>query len=176
MRHCLLTFSQKIKTKVRMVKLFLRGVNFTCSLIVLAMTSTALHIFFATRHLPAENNLPAWATGTQTWPQYVVLATSCVSLALCLMIFYSYWKCGHRGAEKAAVYHTMFAVGLFIFSMAMWGIAAGILQRSKNNNRNKNIWGWSCVDNKRRQLFSEKVDYALVCALQVCSLHIMFNH
>lgn len=156
-----------------MVKLLLRGVNFTCSLTVLAMTSTALHIFFATQHLPAENNLPAWATGTQTWPQYVVLATSCVSLVLCLMIFYSYWRHGHRGAEKAAVYHTIFAAGIFIFSMAMWGIAAGILQGSRNHNRY--IWGWSCVDNKRRELLSEKIDYALVCKLQVCPLHIKFN-
>jgi len=52
----------------------------------------------------------------------------------------------------------------------MWGIAAGILQGAKNNSGNKDVWGWSCVDNKRRQLFSEKVNYALVCRMQSWSL------
>jgi hypothetical protein len=52
----------------------------------------------------------------------------------------------------------------------MWGLAAGILQSVKNNSNNQDIWGWACVDNKRRQLFSGKVDYALVCRLQSWSL------
>src|SRR5450432_650825 len=157
----------KIKTRVRIAKIFLRGVNFSCSLIVLTMLSTAMHIFFTTKSLPAKNNLPAWATGTQVWPQYVVLATSCVSLAFCLLVFYAYWRGGHRRAEKTAVYYTIFACGFFIFSIVMWGVAAGILQGSKNNSGNQDVWGWSCVDNKRSQLFKDQVNYALVCRLQV---------
>jgi uncharacterized membrane protein len=149
--------------------MFLRGINFSCSLIVLALISTTLHVFFATQHLPAKNSLPAWASGTQTWPQYVVLATACVSLAFCLMVFYSYWRGGHRRAEKTAVYYTIFAVGFFIFSIVMWGVAAGILQGAKSGSHNQDIWGWSCVDNKRRQLFGDEVDYALVCRIQVGS-------
>jgi hypothetical protein len=131
------------------------------------MLSTTFTIFNATRHLPARNNLPAWANGTKTWPQYTVLAIACVSLALCLVVFWNYWRGGHRRAEKVAVYYTLFAVGYFIFSTIMWGVAAGILQGTKSNSNNKDIWGWSCVDNKRRELFQEEVDYALVCRLQV---------
>jgi hypothetical protein len=157
-----------VKTRVRIAKMMLRGVNFSCSLIVLAMLSTTFHIFFATKSLPAQNNLPPWATGTQLWPQYVVLVTACISLAFCLMVFYAYWRGGHRRAEKTAVYYTIFAVGFFIFSIVMWGVAAGILQGSKNNSNNQDVWGWSCVDNKRSQLFQDKVNYALVCRLQVC--------
>lgn len=157
-----------VKTRVRIAKLMLRGVNFSCSLIVLSMLSTTMHIFLTTKNLPANNNLPAWASGTQTWPQYTVLATSCVSLFFCVLVFYSYWKGGHRRAEKTGVYYTVFAVGFFILSIVMWGIAAGILQITKNNSNNQDIWGWSCVDNKRRQLFQDKVNYALVCRLQVC--------
>ena len=163
----MLTPSQKVKTRVRMAKFILRGVNFSCSLIVLSMLSMTFSIFNATKALPARNNLPAWADGTKTWPQKVVLATSCVSLALCLLVFWNYWRGGHRRAEKVAVYYTLFAVAFFIFSTIMWGIAAGILQGARNNSGNKDIWGWSCVDNKRRQLFQEKVDYALVCRMQV---------
>jgi len=151
-----LTISQKIKTRVRIAKFFLRGVNFSCILIDLSMHA-----------LPTRNNLPAWAVGTKTWPQKVVLAVSCVSLALCLVVFWNYWRGGHKRAEKVAVYYTLFAVAFFIFSTIMWGIAAGILQNAKNNSNNKDVWGWSCVDNKRRQLFKDKVDYALVCRMQV---------
>lgn len=131
------------------------------------MLSTTFSIFNATKALPPRNNLPAWADGTKTWPQKVVLAISCVSLALCLVVFYNYWKGGHKRAEKVAVYYTLFAVAYFIFSTVMWALAAGIIQGSRNNGHNKDIWGWSCVDNKRRELFQEKVDYALVCRLQV---------
>jgi len=159
-----------------MVKMLLRGVNFSCSLIVLALVATTLHVFMATKHLPTKNNLPPWATGTQTWPQYVVLATACISLAFCLMVFWSYYRGGHRRAEKTAVYYTIFAVGFFIFSIVMWAVAAGILQGAKSNSGNQDIWGWSCVDNKRRQLFGEQVDYALVCRIQVCSFQLPYHY
>ncbi|KAH8650243.1 hypothetical protein BGZ60DRAFT_462623 [Tricladium varicosporioides] len=160
----------KIKTRVRIAKFFLRGVNFTCSLIVLCMLSVTFSIFNATKALPLRNNLPAWAVGTKTWPQKVVLSVSCASLAFCLVVFWNYWRGGHRRAEKVTVYYTLFAVAFFIFSTVMWGIAAGILQNAKNNSNNKDVWGWSCVDNKRRQAFADKVDYALVCRMQSWSL------
>jgi hypothetical protein len=166
---------QKIKTRVRIAKFLLRGVNFSCSLIVLSMLSVTMTIFNTTKTLPARNNLPAWADGTKTWPQEVVLATSCVSLALCLAVFWGYWRGGHRRAEKVAVYYTIFAVGFFIFSTVMWAIAAGILQGARANGNNKDIWGWACVDNQRRKDFSEKVDYALVCRLQVSPYLLEFH-
>ncbi|QSZ35349.1 hypothetical protein DSL72_008219 [Monilinia vaccinii-corymbosi] len=160
----------KVKTRVRIAKLLLRCVDFSCSLIVLSMLSTTFSIFNATKALPSRNNLPAWADGTKTWPQKVVLSISCVSLALCLLVFYNYWKGGHKRAEKVGVYYTLFAVAYFIFSTIMWALAAGILQGARNNGNNKDIWGWSCVYNKRHELFQEKVDYALVCRLQSWSL------
>lgn len=131
------------------------------------MISTSVTIFNATKSLPSRSNLPPWAENTKTWPQIVVLSVSCVSLALCLVVFYNYWRGGHKRAEKVAVYYTLFAVAYFIFSTVMWAVAAGILQGARNGGNNKDIWGWSCVDNKRREIFQEEVDYALVCRLQV---------
>ncbi|KAL3423917.1 hypothetical protein PVAG01_05664 [Phlyctema vagabunda] len=160
----------KVKTRVRVAKIILRGVNFSCSLIVLALVSMTMTIFNATKTLPPRNNLPPWANSTATWPQILVLVVACISLALCLVVFWNYWRGGHHRAEKVAVYYTLFAVGFFIFSIIMWGIAAGILQGSKNGSNNKDIWGWSCVDNKRRELFKEEIDYALVCRMQSWSL------
>lgn len=153
-----------------MAKMLLRGVNFSCSLIVLAMLATTFNIFRATRAIPSRNSLPPWAEGQQTWPQITLLVISCVSLAMSLAIFYAYYKGGHRRAEKAAVYYTAFAVAFFVFSIVMWGIGAGILQGSKNNGGNKDLWGWSCVDNTRKQLFQNDVSYDLICRLQNWSL------
>ncbi|KAH8676053.1 hypothetical protein BX600DRAFT_194432 [Xylariales sp. PMI_506] len=160
----------KIKTRVRMAKFALRSVNFSCSLIVMSMITSSFAIFNATKSLPAMNGLPPWATNTNSWPQKVVLAASCVSLAVCVGVFIGYCRGGHRRAEKVGVYYTLFAVGWFIFSMVMWAAAAGILQFTKNNSSNQDMWGWACVQNKRSELFSDKVDYALVCRLQNWSL------
>lgn len=160
----------KVKTRVRMAKACLRGVNFSCSLIILAMLSTSFAIFNATRSLPAQNGLPAWASNTNAWPQKVVLVASCVSLAICVLVFVGYCRGGHRRAEKVGVYYTLFAVGWFIFSMAMWAMAAGILQFSRSNSNNQDMWGWACVQNHRADLFQDKVNYALVCRLQNWSL------
>lgn len=153
-----------------MAKMVLRSVNFSCSLIVLSMLSTTFTIFNATKSLPRRNNLPAWATTTNPWPQIALLVISCVSLAFSLFIFWAYWKGGHKRAQKTAVYYTVFAIGFFMFSIVMWAIAAGVLHGSRANGNGQDIWGWSCKDNKRRQLFQDQVHYALVCRLQSWSL------
>lgn len=158
-----------------MAKMVLRGTNFSCSLIVLAMLSTTFSIFNATRHLPPRNSLPAWAVGQKTWPQITLLCIACVSLAMSIAIFYAYWRGGHRRAEKAAVYYTVFAVGFFAFSTVMWAIGAAVLHGSKANGHGQDMWGWACNDNKRRTLFQEDVHYALVCRLQVSFVRVMFS-
>lgn len=153
-----------------MAKMVLRGVNFSCSLIVLAMLSTVLTIFHATKAIPARNNMPAWAPNQKTWPQIVVLSIACVSLLFSIVVIFAYCRGGHRRAEKVAVYYTMFAVGWFMFSIIMWVVGAGVLHGSKSNGNGQDMWGWSCKDNKRRQLFEDDVHYALVCRLQDWSL------
>ncbi|MCJ1299877.1 hypothetical protein MMC08_002671 [Hypocenomyce scalaris] len=160
----------KIKTRVRLAKLVLRGTNFSCSLIVLSMLSTTFSIFNETKHIPPRNDLPVWALGQKTWPQITLLCISCVSLALSLVIFYAYWKGGHRRAQKTAVYYTVFAIGFFTFSTVMWLLGAAILHGSKASGNGQDMWGWACNDNKRRSLFQTEVHYALVCRLQNWSL------
>ncbi|KAL5614380.1 uncharacterized protein BROUX77_000217 [Berkeleyomyces rouxiae] len=156
----------KVKGRVRLAKFALRFVNFGCSLIILAMISSTLAIFNSTKSLPSQSSMPAWAKGTTMWPQILVLTMACISLTACLIVFFAYCRGGHRRAEKVQTYYTMFAIGWFILSMILWAISAGIFQYKRNNSDNKDIWGWSCVDNKRSQVFSDKVDYALVCRLQ----------
>lgn len=131
------------------------------------MVATTFAIFNATRTLPARNNLPPWAENTKTWPQILVLVISCVSLLLSILIMIGYCRGGHRGAEKVASYYTYFAVVSFLFSIVMWAVGAAVLHQSKAHSNNKDMWGWSCVDNTRRHLFEDHVSYALVCRLQV---------
>jgi uncharacterized membrane protein len=156
----------KIKARVRMAKFALRGVNFSCSLIILAMLSTTLTIFNSTRSLPDQSKMPAWAKDTNTWPQKLVLAMACVSLLACIIVFLAYCRGGHKRAEKVGTYYTMFAIGWFVLSMILWVISAALFQNSKNTSNNKDMWGWSCVNNHRSEVFHDKVDYALLCRLQ----------
>ncbi|EWG43854.1 hypothetical protein FVEG_05144 [Fusarium verticillioides 7600] len=156
----------KIKARVRLAKFALRGVNFSCSLIILAMLSASFTIFNATKALPDQSKMPSWAKNTSAWPQKLVLAMACVSLVACIVVFISYCRGGHRRAEKVGTYYTMFAIGWFILALILWVVTAVIFQNSKNNSGNQDMWGWSCVNNHRSEVFGEKVDYALVCRLQ----------
>ncbi|KAF2441110.1 hypothetical protein P171DRAFT_434793 [Karstenula rhodostoma CBS 690.94] len=160
----------KIKLRVRVAKIFLRGINFACSLIVLSMLATAFSIFNATKQLPMRNGLPPWAAGQKIWPQVLLLCIACVSLFFSIFVLIAYSRGGHHRAEKVAAYYTVFAVGFFIFSIIMWAVGAAVFNQSKAQGGNKDMWGWSCVDNKRRHLFEDDVSYALMCRLQNWSL------
>ncbi|KAF1965042.1 hypothetical protein BU23DRAFT_490971 [Bimuria novae-zelandiae CBS 107.79] len=160
----------KIKIRVRIAKIWLRGINFACSLIVLSMLATAFSIFNATKHLPPRNNLPPWAVGQKIWPQVMLLVIASVSLVFSIFVMIAYSRGGHHRAEKVAAYYTVFAVGFFIFSIIMWAVGAAVLNQSKAQGNNKDMWGWSCVDNKRKHLFEDDVSYSLICRLQNWSL------
>ncbi|KAI9731057.1 MAG: hypothetical protein M1834_005520 [Cirrosporium novae-zelandiae] len=163
----------KSKMRVRMAKLVLRGVNFSCSLIVLSMLSTTFMIFNSTKSLPARNDLPAWAEGTNPWPQIVLLVIACISLLFSIVILASFCNLrmkGSKRAQKLQAYYTVFAVAFFVFSIVMWAIGAGILNETKNHSGGTDIWGWSCKENKRKELFQDDVHYALICRMQDWSL------
>jgi hypothetical protein len=83
-----------------------------------------------------------------------------------IVVIIAYWRGGHHRAEKVAAYYTVFAVAFFIFSIVMWAIGAAAFNQSKAQGNGKDMWGWSCVDNRRRHLFEDDIAYALVCRLQ----------
>jgi len=87
-----------------------------------------------------------------------------------MLIFWGYFRGGHRRAEKVAVYYTTFAVAFFIFSIVMWIVGAVILNESRNRGNGQDMWGWTCKENPRKHLFQDDVSYALVCRLQNWSL------
>lgn len=145
----------------------LRATNFSCSLIVLSMLSVTFTIFNATKSLPPRSKTTAWAPGQRTWPQITILSVACVSLAFSLGIFYAYWRGGHKRAEKAAIYYTAFSIAFFTFSIVMWAVGAVILNESRRNGNSKDMWGWSCKDGKRKDVFQQDVNYSLICRLQV---------
>ncbi|KAM5434944.1 hypothetical protein McanMca71_002493 [Microsporum canis] len=156
----------KIKTRVRLSKIMLRGVNFSCSLIVLALLAQSFIIFRTTRHLDSRNGLTPWDPNTRPWPQILILVMTSVNMFLSLLVIWNNCRGKERRAEKVNVYYTLFAGGFFVFTVIMWVIAAAILQNSKDSGDGKDLWGWSCKDNLRSTLFKELVDYALVCRMQ----------
>ncbi|KAG6038205.1 hypothetical protein E4U41_004457 [Claviceps citrina] len=166
----------KIKTRVRLAKFALRGVNFSCSLIILSMLSASFAIFNTTHSLAAASKFTPWAPNTQqtAWPQKLTLSMACVSLFACILVFCAYCRGGHKRATKVNTYYTMFAIGWFILSMLLWIITAVIFQHSRNNGNNKDMWGWACANNQRAEIYADKVDYVLVCRLQNWTLICIF--
>ncbi|TGZ78960.1 hypothetical protein EX30DRAFT_342817 [Ascodesmis nigricans] len=163
-----------IKLKVRLAKVVLRSINCACSLVVLALVSSTFAIFFATRNLAPRNNFRPWAVDTPQWPQIVILVIACISLILSFGIMYGYWKGGHSRAERMALRATIFAGGVFIFTIVIWSIGIGVMQGSRDNNDDKDMWGWSCKDNMRKKLYQDTINYDLVCRQQdwvvVCAI------
>lgn len=156
-----------------MAKIFLRFVSFGCSIVILAILATTLTIFHATKNLPSRSGFTAWAVPTNPWPQYLLLATACLSLISCLAVFWTWKKHGHKRAEKVAVYYSIFSVSFFGFTLILWVVVSAIYQHSKSNGDNKDLWGWSCVKgNQRSIIFQSEVDYPLLCRLQVSLNHL----
>lgn len=163
-----------VKLKVRLGKVVLRGLNCVCSIVVLALVSSTFAIFFATRHLPNRNNLQAWDSNTPQWPQTTLLVIAIISLILSLYIMYCYWRGGHSRAERIALHATLFTAAAFIFSITIWSVGYGIMKSSREKNNDKDIWGWSCRDNTRKNLFQDTINYNLVCSMNewiaICAL------
>ncbi|KAL3477852.1 hypothetical protein BJX99DRAFT_119183 [Aspergillus californicus] len=156
-----------IKVRVRVAKIFLRFVSFGCSIIILAILATTLTIFHATKSLPSRSGTTPWAVGTNPWPQYLLLATACLSLLSCLAVFWTWKKRGYKRAEKVAVYYSIFSVGFFGFTLILWVVVGAIYQHSKSNGNGQDMWGWSCkTGNQRATVFANDVDYPLLCRLQ----------
>lgn len=167
-----------IKLKIRLAKVVLRSINCCCSIVVLALVISTFAIFYATRHLASRDIAGAefrpWAVDTPQWPQIVTLVVACISMILSFSIMYSYWRGGHHMAERQALRVTVIAGALFLGTVIMWAAIIGIMQTARSNSDGKDIWGWACNDNKRRALFSDSVDYVLVCRQQdwvvVCAI------
>ncbi|KMP05854.1 hypothetical protein CISG_08779 [Coccidioides immitis RMSCC 3703] len=100
-------------------------------------------------------------------PEYEPLASDCYPrYRVYFSLLMSYCRGGHRRAEKIGVYYTVFGACFFAFTIVMWVVAAAILQNSKQSGNDKDLWGWACKENLRSELYSDIVDYALVCRLQ----------
>ncbi|KKZ64730.1 hypothetical protein EMCG_09364 [[Emmonsia] crescens] len=165
----------KIKARVRLAKVMLRGVGFSCSLIILALVASSFAIFNATRSLAKKNSFTPWAPTTPLWPQILVLSIASISLLFCLGVFYGYFRGGHKRAEKVAVYYTVFSVMFFIVTLVMWVVGAAILQNSRNSTSNKDLWGWACNPGTRRDLYKQQVDYELDWALVCCIIEVVIE-
>ncbi|KAK6334620.1 hypothetical protein TWF718_010076 [Orbilia javanica] len=153
----------KIKFRIRAAKLFLRFLNFGCSLVVLSLAASSFAIFFATKHISNRNNLPPWAPQTVLWPTYATLAIACVSLLMAIIVLISYWRGGHEKAESASLWFTAFSVFGFLFMIILWAVIAGTITNARNSNNGNDMWSWACKDNQRKELFQDDIDYDLVC-------------
>lgn len=158
--------SQRSEKRVRIARFFLRGINFSCSLIVLCMLATTMHIFNATKSLTARGTAKPWSPKANPWPQILLLVISSLSLLMCLVVLINYFRGRQLRAEKVAFYYTCFSAAFFFFCLVLWVVAAACLQHAHTHSNNMDIWGWACTDNTRSQLYGAAIDYSLVCRMQ----------
>jgi len=104
------------------------------------------------------------------------LATNCPFVYLLRFTLYVYahllgllpwWSSQSR--EGCSLLHH-FRCRLFHIFHRHVDCGAVILNESRNRGNGQDMWGWSCKDNTRKQLFQDDVSYALVCRLQNWSL------
>jgi len=153
----------RIKFRVRIAKAFLRCISFGCSLVVVSLVANTFVIFFSTINLPPKDNLPAWAPQSILWPTYATIAIAGVSLLMATFVLISYWRGGHRKAERAGVWFTAISIFGFFFMIILWVVVAAVITNARTNSGGNDIWSWACKDNNRKNLFASTVDYDLVC-------------
>ncbi|KAI7909506.1 hypothetical protein M9X92_011599 [Pyricularia oryzae] len=131
-----------------MAKFRLRGVSFSCSLIVVAVMFTVLTMFDAAKvHQGASH-------AQQHARLILILTVSCLSVVICMFIFWPYCRGGYRKVEKVAVYHTLLTIGGFIVRIGLDSDCC-FFPTSAQQQR------------QQGHTFEDDVDYSLLCRLQV---------
>jgi len=82
---------------------------------------------------------------------------------MAIIVLISYWRGGHKKAEKAAIWFTATSIFGFVFMIILWAVIAGIITNAKKSSQGHDLWAWACNNNERKQLFQDSVNYDLVC-------------
>ena len=169
-------FLQRLKQRIRVVKVFLRILSFLLAAYTLTTMSLTLSMFLRTVRIRRTLYIPPepitrgpWAKNSKIWPTYVLLVTSIISCGSSLIVLALYTH-SIKAANKAQLRYSQIAYGLFAAYAAVWIGTAVAYRQGKNG---KDMWGWSCEGETQRVLqpfFKDKLDFRLLCDIQVCAV------
>jgi hypothetical protein len=128
-------------------------------------------IFYATTGTVIGGNR-LWPAGTKTWPTYVTLIAAVINAVLSSLVLIGYcW--GTKIANRWNTVRTVFSIGIIIFDVVLWAIAAGSLQSSSTFDGDKSsLWAATCgIPQDQQEPFKQKLDFGKFCIKQVIALY-----
>jgi hypothetical protein len=154
------------KKRVRAVRMLSRTGSVIFNSIIFAIMAFVTSIFLSTRH-DKVNNRNVWPADSKTWPTYMLLTASLVTLALEVFILCAYWFRYSR-AEKSWKLVLVEHLAHFL----LWLVVTFLYRYEKTLN---DVWGWSCSDIAKtlQEDLNSSVNFARLCVLQVGDCHLL---
>lgn len=107
-----------------------------------------------------------WHASTQTWPTYLLSATSVLTCVTSIIVAATYWY----NAKFASYAGTKFSKLIYLLvggHFVVWFGTAAAYHRGKDGT---DLWGGSCTNQAQTVLqpfFQDQVDFRMLCAIQV---------
>jgi len=158
----------RAKKRVRAVGMLSHAGSVIFNSIMFAIMAFVTSVFLSTRtdKIYGRN---VWPAEGKTWPTFMLLAASLITLAIEIFVLYSYWFRFSR-AERSWKLVLLEHLAHFL----MW-LAVTFLYRYEK--RLKDVWGWSCSDIAKtlQKDLNGSVDFNKLCSLQVGDLPSLFS-
>ncbi|KAF2234757.1 hypothetical protein EV356DRAFT_501338 [Viridothelium virens] len=164
--------SQKLKYRIRLLKLLARVLGLLLSLTTLSPLAVTLHKFLSTKDIFRTvdgQSRTAWNAETKLWPMYMYLALAAIATAFNLAIMLAYcW--GVRHANRASTVAGWFSGGVYVGHVVVWAVGAALYRAGKDEGEHaRDLWGWSCSlgAQKIQDAFAQEVNFGRYCNVQV---------
>lgn len=142
----LVAADQRLKTRIRILKLISRVAALLLSLATLVPISMTLVKFLLTRNTYFTvdgKERTAWAQDTITWYTYMYFGVSLLSFIFNLIVVIAYC-CGVDKANKAASLSSWWTTSVMVGHVLVWIVSAALYRFGKEPvlGKFRDLWGW----------------------------------
>ncbi|MCJ1246745.1 hypothetical protein MMC30_003954 [Trapelia coarctata] len=158
---------RKTRKFIRTVRLLSRTGSAIFNSIMFAIMAFVTSVFLSTR-LDKVDGRNVWPAESNTWPTYMLLTASLVTLVVEISVLCFYW---FRFSRAETSWKLVLVENLVHFSM--WLVVTFLYRYEK---RLKDVWGWSCSDVGMviQKDLNGPVNFEKLCGLQVGNSDLCF--
>ena len=122
-----------------------------------------LYKYYTTKDIAAPGRTSPWATDTQLWPAFTLLAGSVVTFIIDLVSIIA--ACCHKSKRARKVEDGLGYVA-YGFYVVKWVVVATLYLVGKTS---KDLWGWSCDVRAAeiQEFYKTDLDFSRLCMEQV---------
>jgi hypothetical protein len=140
------TADQRLKSRIRILKLVSRIIALVLSLATLIPLTMTLAKFLMTKNEMFTVNgqeRTAWAKDSMTWYTYMYFGVALTSFVFDLAIVVAYCR-GVKKANKVAAVATWWSTAVQVGHVLVWIVGAAIYRYGKEpvDERFRDLWGW----------------------------------